>query len=189
MRIISGSAKSKKLAGFSGSQIRPTSDRVREALFSILCSRIGTFEDKTVLDLFAGTGAMGLEALSRGAKTACLVDQGIQAAKVIAENAKTCNLQQKVHFLRGDVLKKLPEIAARGPFDLIFLDPPYDMGLVEATLKAIDELGLLRKTGIACAEASVQEDLPERTGNLTCILQRRYGSTLIGLFSPSDIET
>ncbi len=189
MRIISGSAKSKRLAGFSGSQIRPTSDRVREALFSILCSRMGTFEEKTILDLFAGTGAMSLEALSRGAKKAFLVDQGNQAARIIAENAKTCNLQHKMRFLRGDVLKNLPELIADGPFDLIFLDPPYDMGLVKVTLNAIGELGLLRKDGIACAEASTLEGLPERAGDLTCILQRRYGSTLVGLFSLPETET
>jgi 16S rRNA (guanine(966)-N(2))-methyltransferase RsmD len=186
MRIIGGSAKRKILADFSGDRIRPTSDRVREALFSILVSQIGSFEGKTVLDLFAGTGALGLEALSRGAKSAFLVDQEAQAARLIATNIQTCAFQEKAHFLRGDVLKKLPELTERGPFDLIFLDPPYGQDLVKTTLDAIVDLELLAENGIACTEASSLDVLPDRTGNLDCILNRRYGTTLIALYSPSD---
>jgi 16S rRNA (guanine966-N2)-methyltransferase len=183
MRIISGSARGKKLAGFSGTRIRPTSDRVREALFSILFSHLGGFEGKTVLDLFAGTGALGLEALSRGARSAVMVDQGAQAARLITTNAKNCNLQEKAILIRGDVLKKLPELAAKGPFDLIFLDPPYGLGLVEKVLTSIADLGLLARGGLVCAEAGARDSLPDKSGNLDCIARRRYGSTMIGLFS------
>jgi 16S rRNA (guanine966-N2)-methyltransferase len=188
MRIISGSARGKKLAGFSGTRIRPTSDRVREALFNILFSHLGGFEDKTVLDLFAGTGALGLEALSRGARSAIMVDQGAQAARLITTNAENCNLQEKAILIRGDVLKKLPELAAKGPFDLIFLDPPYGLGLVEAALTSISDLGLLTREGLVCAEAGARDSLPDKTGNLDCIVRRRYGSTVIGLFSFPHIE-
>lgn len=188
MRIISGSARGKRLAGFSGTRIRPTPDRVREALFSILFSHLGGFEGKTVLDLFAGTGALGLEALSRGARSAVMVDQGAQAARLITANAKACNLQEKVILMRGDVLKKLPELAVKGPFDLIFLDPPYGLGLVEAALRIIVDLGLLAKGGLVCAEAGVRDPLPDKSGNLDCIARRRYGSTVIGLFSFPNTE-
>jgi 16S rRNA (guanine966-N2)-methyltransferase len=188
VRIISGSARGKKLAGFSGALIRPTSDRVREALFSILFSQLGSFEGKTVLDLFAGTGALGLEALSRGARSAVMVDQGAQAVRLITANAKNCNLQEKVTLIRGDVLKKLPELALKGPFDLIFLDPPYGLGVVEATLKTIADLGLLAKGGLVCAEAGAKDLLPGSTDKLDCIARRRYGSTVIGLYSFPHIE-
>jgi 16S rRNA (guanine(966)-N(2))-methyltransferase RsmD len=188
LRIISGSAKGKRLAGFSGTLIRPTSDRVREALFSALYSHLGRFEGKTVLDLFAGTGALGLEALSRGAKMAVMVDQGAQAVQLIAANARACNLQEKVILMRGDVLKKLPTLVARGPFDLIFLDPPYALGLIEATLTIIADLGLAAKGGLVCAEGGARDPLPEEVGNLDCIIRRRYGSTVIGLYSLSRTE-
>jgi 16S rRNA (guanine966-N2)-methyltransferase len=183
VRIISGTARGKRLAGFSGSQIRPTSDRVREAIFSILTSRLGTFENLKILDLFAGTGALGLEALSRGAGSAYMLDYGSQSARLVTANAKTCNLQEKVSFRRGDVLKKLPEMTAFGPFDLIFLDPPYRQGLAEETLKAVAGLGLLTGGGIVCAETSSGEDLPEQISQLNCTFRRRYGSTLITLYS------
>jgi 16S rRNA (guanine966-N2)-methyltransferase len=186
VRIISGSAKGKKLAGFSGNQIRPTSDRVREALFNILANQLGSFADKTVLDLFSGTGALGLEAVSRGAKIAFMVDRGSQAAQLVEANAKACRIKEKVHFLRGDVLKKLPELTGRGPFDLIFLDPPYGMDLAETVLTAISDLGLLAEGGIVCAEVPSRHDLPEMAGTLNCILRRRYGSTLIVLYSIPD---
>jgi 16S rRNA (guanine966-N2)-methyltransferase len=188
MRIISGSAKGKKLAGFSGSQIRPTSDRVREALFNILANQLGSFVDKAVLDLFAGTGALGLEAASRGARIAIMVDRGSQAAHLVEANAKACRIQEKVRFLRGDVLKKLPELTGYGPFDLIFLDPPYGMNLAETALTSIADLGLLAEGGIVCAEVSSRDDLPEMAGSLSCILRRRYGSTSIVLYSIPDTK-
>jgi 16S rRNA (guanine966-N2)-methyltransferase len=188
VRIISGSAKGKKLAGFSGTQIRPTSDRVREALFNILAHQLGSFTGKTVLDLFAGTGAMGLEAVSRGARVAFMVDWCSQAANLVEANAKACRIQEKVRFFRGDVLKKLPELTGSGPFDLIFLDPPYGMSQAESALAAIANLGLLAERGIVCAEVSARDELPEMAGNLNCILRRRYGSTLIVLYSITDTK-
>lgn len=188
MRIISGSARGRKLAGFSGSQIRPTSDRVREALFNILANQLGSFADKKVLDLFAGTGALGLEAVSRGASIALMVDRGTQAAQLVEANAKACRVQEKIRFLRGDVLKKIPELTGSGPFDLVFLDPPYGMNLAENALLSIAGHGLLTEGGIVCAEVSSSEDLPERAGNLSCILRRRYGSTRIVLYSITDTK-
>lgn len=188
MRIISGSARGKRLATFDGSQIRPTSDRVREALFSMLFSRLGTFAGRRVLDLYAGSGALGLEALSRGACHATLIDDGSQAASLIEHNASTCQLQDRISLIRGQVLDKLTLTQNRAPFDLIFVDPPYDKGLLTPTLATISDLSLLAEDGIVCIEISSRETLPDRIGQLQCIAQRRYGASQIGLLTRCQCE-
>lgn len=182
MRIISGQARGRKLAPLTGIDIRPTPDRVREALFSIVLSRLGTLTDKTVLDLFAGSGAMGLEALSRGAASAIFIDQGPQAAKVLAANLKVCSLADRGIFRPGEVIATLPRLAPR-TFDLIFADPPYRSGLAEKTLHAVSRLQLLASDGLLCAETAAGEELPERAGDLLRVDHRRYGSTAIHLYA------
>lgn len=181
MRIISGTAKGKRLASFRGEDIRPTSDRVREAVFSILFSRLGTFRGKTVLDLFAGTGAMAIEALSRGAERAVLVDRDSQATRMITANLDSCGVAGKATLVRGDVLRTLPRLAGT-PFDLIFLDPPYRKGLLDQALEAIGAHGLLAAGGIVCAESQRLEELPEEVGGLVLDERRQYGSTAIHIF-------
>lgn len=188
MRIISGSARGKRLAPLSGSDIRPTPDRVREALFSVLGSRFGSLEGVTVLDLFAGSGAMALEALSRGAATAVLVDQGAQAARVIPANIRACAMEMRATFIRADVLKTLPRLAQGPAFDLVFLDPPYGMGLVPPVVAAVAELGLLAPGGLLCAETARRDELPEAIGPLKRIDLRQYGSTAVHLFSHPETE-
>lgn len=183
MRIISGSARGTRLANFDGNQIRPTSDRVREALFSMLLSRMGTFTDRRVLDLYAGSGALSLEALSRGACHSTLIDQGRQSATLIESNARACRLKNKISLISGQVLDKLALTQSNAPFDLIFLDPPYDKGLLTPTLEMISDLCLLATDGIVCAEASSKENLPERVGQLQTNVQRRYGATQIFLLT------
>ena len=188
MRIISGSARGKRLATFDGNSIRPTSDRVREALFSMLFSRMGNFSGWRILDLYAGSGALSLEALSRGADHATLIDDGIQSAKLIEQNANACQLQDKVSLIRGQVLDKLALTRNSSPFDLIFVDPPYDKGLLIPTLEKVSELNLLAEDGIVCIELSSNEALPDRVGQLQCIVQRRYGATQIGLLTRCHCE-
>jgi 16S rRNA (guanine(966)-N(2))-methyltransferase RsmD len=180
LRIISGIAKGKRLTGFSGLEIRPTSDRVREALFSILNSRYGNLEGKRVLDLYAGTGAMAIEALSRGAALATLVDQGEQSAKIIPSNLKTSGLASRATLIRSGVLKALPALS---PCDLIFLDPPYGKGLVPQTIEALSEFDLLGAEGMICAEAAQDDPVPETIGRFRRIEERRYGSTVLHLFT------
>jgi 16S rRNA (guanine966-N2)-methyltransferase len=182
VRIISGQARGRKLALLTGIDIRPTPDRVREALFSIVLSRLGTLTDITVLDLFAGSGAMGLEALSRGAAHALFIDQGPQAAKVLTANIKACSFEERGEFRRGEVIATLPRLAPR-TFDLIFADPPYQSGLAEKTLHAISRLPLLATCGLFCAETSAEEELPDRAGDLLLIDHRRYGSTAVHLYA------
>ena len=183
MRIISGSAKGKRLSVLTGMDIRPTSDRVREAVFSILLSRFGTLDGRAVLDLFSGTGALSLEALSRGAARATLVDQGVQAARLIPKNIASCAFEQRATFLRGDILNTLPRLSREDPFNLIFLDPPYGRDLVPPTLAAIVRERLLAPGGLIVAETALQDLVPAVIDTLIRLEMRRYGSIAIHLFS------
>lgn len=188
MRIISGSARGKKLSEFDGGQIRPTSDRVREALFSMLFSRLGGFCSCRVLDLYAGSGALSLEALSRGASHATLIDESSQAIRLIEHNARACRLQDKISLLRGKVLDTLPRLQSGPPFNLIFADPPYDKGLLIPTLEALSSPGLLASDGILCVETSGKDILPDRIDAWHCMVQRRFGATRIALLTRHQSE-
>ena len=182
MRIISGSARGRQLAPISGKDIRPTPDRVREAVFSILTSRFGSFNGLKVLELFAGSGAQSLEALSRGAAEAVLVDSGIIAATTITENIKRCRFEAVTRFLNQDVLTILPQLTPSSPFDLILLDPPYNQNLLHQVIKKIEHLNLLAENGIICAESAKDEELGD-FGTLKLTESRVYGSTRIHLYS------
>jgi 16S rRNA (guanine(966)-N(2))-methyltransferase RsmD len=188
MRIIGGTAKGKKLAVFSGGQIRPTPDRVREAIFSIIFSRLGSLSGKSVLDLFAGTGAMAIEAMSRGAERAILIDQGDQAASLIPANLKACGMEQRGAFFRADVPSALPRLAG-DCFDLIFLDPPYGRSYVPSTVEAISRLRLLAPGGLICAEAEGRDEIPDACGDLVRVDRRDYGSTGVHLFTHRTSES
>jgi len=181
MRIISGSARGRQLAPFSGKDIRPTPDRVREAIFSILTSRFGSFHNLKVLELFAGSGAQSLEALSRGAKNALLIDSGSAAAKIIAENIKRCRFEATARFTKQDVIQALSQLPVSAGFDLILLDPPYNQNLLPQVLEKIEDLNLLAENGIICAETSRDEVLGD-CEKLKIIDSRVYGSTRIHLY-------
>ncbi len=184
MRIISGSARGRQLAPFSGTDIRPTPDRVREAIFSILASRFGSFNDLKVLELFAGSGAQALEAISRGAATAIVVDSGKVAAKTIPENIERCRFETAVQFIPRNVFTTLPLLVDAAPFDLILLDPPYNKDLIPQTLEKIEALNLLAENGIICAESAKEETLCN-CGQLKLIESRVYGSSRIHLYELS----
>lgn len=185
MRIISGSARGRLLAAFSGKDIRPTPDRVREAIFSILTSRFGSFNGLNVLELFAGSGAQSLEALSRGAKSAILVDSGIIAAKIIPENIKRCRFEANARFLQQDVFTALPLLTASAPFDLILLDPPYKQNLIPPIMRKIEGLNLLTENGIICTESAKDEELDDFDA-LKLLETRVYGSTRIHLYHAAE---
>jgi 16S rRNA (guanine(966)-N(2))-methyltransferase RsmD len=183
VRIISGTARGVRLATFPGGTIRPTPDRVREAVFSILTSRLGGYSGRKVLDLFSGTGAMAIEALSRGAARAWLVDNGPLAAKIIPGNLCACRLQQQAELLRMPVADAIRQLAHNGPFDLIFLDPPYGQGLAPSTLHQIEAQRLLAPNGLIVAETASRDEMPEAVGNLMRIDERRYGTVNIHLYT------
>jgi 16S rRNA (guanine(966)-N(2))-methyltransferase RsmD len=188
MRIIGGTARGRRLAAISGKQIRPTSDRIREALFSILYSRTGSLEGLKVLDIFAGSGALGIEALSRGAAGAWFIDSATQARQAIRENLERCGFIDKGRIIDGDASKVLRSLTADGPFDLIFMDPPYGHGLAGQILEQIDTLELLAEKGLICLETGVDDAMPGRAGRLSCSGQRRYGSTMLHFFHREKYE-
>ena len=188
MRIISGSARGAHLANFPGGTIRPTPDRVREAIFSILTSRLGTLEGCKTLDLFAGSGAMAIEALSRGARRAWLVDNGELSARIVPANLATCRVSDRARFLRTPVDVALPQLVAERPFDLIFLDPPYGKELVPQTLAAIDALQLLAPPGLIVAEAERCDPVAEQIGKLQRSEVRFYGIVAVHLFVNQQYE-
>ncbi len=172
MRIITGSARGCRLKAPRGMQTRPTSDRIKESLFNILGSFV---REKEVLDLFAGTGSLGLEALSRGAEHAVFVDRA--TAGIIRENAEHTRLADRSEILKGDVIACLSRMGREGRnFRLIFCDPPYHAGLWEQTLRMVDHLELLAPEGLLVVEHGGDENLPEQElQGLECIREVRYG--------------
>ncbi len=187
MRIISGQARGRKLyTPGNNSGIRPTSDRAREALFSILGQRV---QEACVLDLYSGTGALGIEALSRGAKEVLFIDNSHAALELTKRNCELCNGKNQTskenrslivkHDLRRGITIS-PEMlrnCTRG-FDLIFLDPPYGKGLAEKTLQDIDASELCNKDSMIIAEEASGVTLPDSfPTQLTLHNKRRYGDT------------
>lgn len=182
MRVIAGTSRGRRLALFEGNDVRPTPDRVREALFSILQSKLGGFTDLRVLDLFAGSGALAIEALSRGAASACLVEKATASAKLIRENLDRCQLSNKANVIIREALQVMPGLGTNS-FDLIFIDPPYGQELAKRALVEADRLSLLSEAGIICAETGADEILPESVGQLQRIDQRRYGTIMISFYT------
>ncbi|MDE0212929.1 MAG: 16S rRNA (guanine(966)-N(2))-methyltransferase RsmD [Deltaproteobacteria bacterium] len=180
MRIIGGSARGRRIAAPKGSAIRPTADRVREALFNILPRDLAGMR---VLDLFAGSGSLSLEALSRGAESALLVDESAAAAKLIRRNVDALGFTDRARIWTHPVGKALSRLADEGgAYDAIFLDPPYDGGWVGKTLAAVARTGTLKAEGVAVAEHSPRERVEEQYGPLACRDRRQYGDTVLSFF-------
>jgi len=180
MRIIAGKYRGKNLITPKTAGIRPTEDRVREAVFSILYSLLGTLTEKSVLDVFAGTGAFGLEALSRGAKNVCFIDKDVST---LSKN--TALFEKEKHILqtlRADI-SNLP--CAPSSFDIVFSDAPYDQGLNEKALANLQKKGFLKHGTLCIVETRKTEDLnlPE---NFQCIDERVYGMAKIRFYTFSD---
>ncbi len=181
MRIVGGTARGRTLAApKSDDVIRPTADRVRETLFNILGQRC---DDLDVLDLYAGTGALGLEAVSRGAKKAVLVDSGREALALCKENTEALKFGARVEILVMDSLKAIASLAKQGrTFQLVFADPPYKLRAGLALLEALDAANLITDGGIAVIETGADEHLPEAQGRFTRIDERAYGATNVSIF-------
>jgi 16S rRNA (guanine966-N2)-methyltransferase len=159
MRIIAGQWRGRAIEVAPGSATRPTADRVREALFSMLVSRLGSFEELRVADLFAGSGALGLEALSRGAATATFVESGPEAARILKRNAEKLGATLRAHILVGSALA-LPRSE---PFDLIFADPPYAPGAGTAAVHAVSQSGWLALGGWMSVETDRRDEIDSGT--------------------------
>lgn len=180
MRIIAGRFRATKLAelgaGDAAAHLRPTSDRVRESLFSMLASgRFGsTLRDAEVLDLFAGTGALGLEALSRGAGRVTFVENGRKALGLIRENVAKCRVEDEVSVLTQDACK----LTKGRPHDLIFMDPPYGKGMGEKALNAAFSQGWVAPNALIIWEENAMILPP---GGLEILEQRKFGNTYISI--------
>ncbi|MEM7214999.1 MAG: 16S rRNA (guanine(966)-N(2))-methyltransferase RsmD [Pseudomonadota bacterium] len=179
MRVIGGSLGGQKLVSPSGKNTRPTTDRVRENLFNILESRV-EFEGKRILDLFAGSGAFGIEALSRGGEFALFVEQAGPARAVIRENVENLSLTGKTRIFRRDATR-LGSIGTMRPFDLVFADPPYETGLGQKAAESLFQGGWLASNAMFILEER-RSALPENIEGFDLIDTRAYGDTAIALF-------
>lgn len=176
MRVISGSKRGKKLIGFEGEEIRPTTDRVKESIFNIISMYIPS---ANVLDLFGGTGALSCEALSRGAEYATIVDISDKSIDVIKKNIKLLEFENKCSVLKAEANAYLDN--AKVKFDVIFLDPPYNKGFIEPVLEKIAEKGLLSENGIIMLESDTT-DMHDDIDGLVIDRQRKYGRTYITIY-------
>ena len=180
VRIIAGTAKGIRLKTPKGMNTRPTADRVKESVFGILAADV---VDAEVLDLFAGTGNLGLEALSRGAASATLVDKNIQSVKIMMENAILTDLSRAAVICREEVLAALRRLQAAGKsFDLIFCDPPYNLGFAAKVLSCLEANDVLRQGGIFILEHSRHEKLPEGLKRIVAYRSEFYGETVVSFF-------
>ncbi len=181
MRIISGLKRGLKLKSLEGSDTRPTLDNVKEAIFSMLFDKV---RDAKVLDLFAGSGALGLEALSRGAKMAVFVDANPKACQVVKANIEIARMQDESAVVKTDAKEYLAGAKKRGEkFDLIFLDPPYALGLLDEVLNLIDEYGILEKDGLIVCEFDSGTQIDIKSFNL--IKDKKYGRVCVNILEAS----
>lgn len=175
MRVITGSAKGRKLITLEGEDIRPTSAKVKGAIFNSIQFDI---EGRNVLDLFAGAGQLGIEALSRGARKAVFVDLSRDAVKVVGDNLEHCRLKDNATVFNGDGLSYLK--TTREKFDIVFIDPPYKKQLTVKALSLI--LNVLNDGGIIVCETDINEELPEAIGEYTIAKQDTYSKTKLTIY-------
>lgn len=180
MRVITGTAKGHKLKVPKGLSVRPTTDRIKESLFNILGNNL---KDCVVLDLFAGSGSVGIEFLSRGAKECYFIDNSVISIKIIKENLNKTNLIDKSYVYKNTAEKAIKILGSRGvKFDYIFMDPPYEKGLVIPTLEVIAAENLLEEEGIIIVEHESSLDLSNEIISFVKVRENNYGSTKITFY-------
>jgi len=177
LRIIGGDLKGRRIVTVRGSMTRPTADRLREAIFNILYTRV---QGSVVLDVFAGTGAMGIEALSRGAEYAVFVDNNKNASSVIKKNITSCEIEDKTTIIKRDALKRLDWIKSIKPwFNIVFMDPPYNRNFIKPSLESLVKSQLLKQKAYIIIEHSYSEIISEEIKAFTTIDQRKYGKSMV----------
>ena len=189
MRITGGSAKGRKLTPPRSNLIRPTCDRVREALFNIIGERI---MGSRVLDLFAGTGAIGIECLSRGAASVLFVDQSLEAGRLIEANLRICIHRPNAAFVALNLatvshLQTLRAYASAQGFNLVIMDPPYQKNLAHRVLTMVEAADILAEDALIVVEEQRQVMLPEKFSRLTLLDQRRYGETGLWFYASQPV--
>jgi 16S rRNA (guanine966-N2)-methyltransferase len=174
MRVITGTARGRRLREPKGNEIRPTTDQVKEALFNIIQFDV---EGRRVLDLFAGTGQLGIEALSRGAESAVFLEQSKDAFELVKENLKICGLEGRV--VQADSIGFLEKC---GKFDIVFIDPPYDSGLAATALQKIYKFDILTDGGIIICETRSEAALPPLASPYYKGREYRYGKVKLTVY-------
>ena len=186
MRVIAGKYKGRKLYSPEDSSVRPTTDKVKEACFSILTNELW---DARVLDLFAGTGGLGIEALSRGASYCLFADASRKSLNLVKQNLEHCKVEEKTRLVAGDYSKVLKSLAGRiedgleEPFDIILLDPPYEAGFLDEVFRMIAEGGVLDPDGTIVAEHRKQVELSDELYGFTRTKERRYGVVKLSIYN------
>lgn len=181
LRIIGGDLKGKKLHSVADTKIRPTADRLREAIFNIISFRV---RGAIVLDLFAGTGALGIEALSRGAESAVFIDTSRKVLSLIQRNIKSCALGSRAKIVKWDIINNLNCLSPTDrAFDLVFMDPPYNKSLIKASLFNLHRSNSLVKDAHIIVEHSPSEPIPENNPAFKFTDQRKYGKTLVSFLN------
>lgn len=180
MRVITGIARGRRLTAMEGEEVRPTTERVKEAVFSIIQFQI---EGRRFLDLFAGSGQMGIEALSRGAAQAVFVDSRKESVEIIKKNLHAVELEKNARVLAMDSLSYLAQ--KNQPFDIAFLDPPYSVGLLQQALPGT--AAIMNKGGVILCEHPADEDMPVAAGDFVKGREYRYGKIKITVYNHKDV--
>ncbi len=180
VRVISGERKGHRLKAVPGTATRPTTDKVKEAIFNIIGPY---FDGGTALDLYGGSGGLGIEALSRGVSKVIFIDQSRKAIETIKENLTNCYYMEKAEVYRNDSTRAIKALIKRElSFSFIFLDPPYANQQLVSEIGIITDNGLLQKDGTIIAEHTAELHLPDQIGLVDCIERKTYGETTISIF-------
>lgn len=180
MRVITGLARGRKLETLSGEDVRPTTDKIKEAIFSSIQFQI---QGRRFLDLFGGSGQMGIEALSRSASQAVIVDSRKESVEVIKRNLNNTGLTKDARVINMDSIAFLN--LKNDPFDIAFLDPPYGSGLLQKALPLV--VKIMNKGGTIVCEHPIDEQMEELVGDFVLSKQRRYGKIMISLYNHKDV--
>ena len=182
MRVITGMARGRKLKALEGNDVRPTTERIKEAIFSIIQFET---EGRIFLDLFSGSGQMGIEALSRGAKKAVFVDERRECINIIKENLKTVGLDKNAIVLHTNAFSYIGREQSE-KFDIAFLDPPYSTGILQEILPLVTQN--MKKTGAIICENPLFEEIPEKINGFVLDRNYRYGKIKIGIYRCKEVD-
>jgi 16S rRNA (guanine(966)-N(2))-methyltransferase RsmD len=180
VRILGGKAKGRKISTLSTKGSRPTLQVVRKSIFDVLGYDV---QEAQVLDLYSGTGSLGLEALSRGGYEATFVDENQRALDVVRENAEELGFEEKIHLVKGDAARMLPKLARNGmSYHIVFADPPYQRSLTSEMIEAFGVSGIVRNGGSFIIEHSKHAELPDRIGRLVLWQRKDFGETRVSFY-------
>ncbi len=181
MKIIAGDAKNKRIKSRKGTDTRPTLGSMKESLFSIIAPYV---HDSVFLDLFSGSGSISLEALSRGAKRAVMIEKDTEALKYIIENVNALGYEDRCRAYKNDALRAIEILGRKGEkFDIIFMDPPYKEEVCEKVIRAIQKNGILADGGLIISEHHVFEELADEIGEFKKADERKYGKKCITFYT------